>query len=185
MPPEIGIRIHSGSRGDHRNHHRAATGPLRIALVGDFRGRGSGGATTSTQQPDPGGRLGLARIDVDNFDRVLSRLAPRLRLAAGDAEDTAIDLSFACLDDFHPDGLFRRLEVARALEAARRQLLEGLAAQGGAEESDAGTLDRILGRRAGGEPPGAELPGRVDRVLRPFLRGIVAPYVVAGPSPRE
>lgn len=198
MPPEIEFRIRPGNRGDQRADSRAEAGPLRIVLMGDFSGRRLEGA--ASPEPAREKKRRLTPIDIDNFGRIMARIAPRLRLPLAGAAEAALDLSFGSLDDFHPDSLFRRLDVFRTLESAKNRLLEGpsereqAAAPGGgagtteqaaAAESDAATLQRLLGERAGGPPPAVGRPGPPYLDLGPFLRNIVAPYVVPGPRPRE
>ena len=73
--------------------------PIRIALIGDFSGRASRGAVET-------GR-GLAsrrahRVDRDNLDDVIGRIAPELHLTLGETQTT---IRFMELDDFHPDRL--------------------------------------------------------------------------------
>src|SRR5262245_39050356 len=72
--------------------------PMRILVVGDF-----GGGGQRREDPPDGARRKPAAIDVDNFDRVMARIAPRLLL--GRDQDAALE--FGTLDDFHPDALYR------------------------------------------------------------------------------
>ena len=67
--------------------------PFYILVAGDF----SGGAG---REREP------MMVDRDNFDDVLARVAPEVRLPAGESE---IAIRFRELDDFHPDSLFARL----------------------------------------------------------------------------
>ena len=72
-------------------------GDFRILVLGDFSGRGDGSPVTSGSPQ---------RIDRDDLDIHLSRIAPRLRVSIG---DVPVDLAFASMDDFHPDRLIARL----------------------------------------------------------------------------
>jgi type VI secretion system protein ImpC len=70
---------------------------FRILVVGDFGGRGDGAAPTT----DP-----PRRVDRDDIDAHIARIAPRLRVSIG-PED--VHLAFTSIDDFHPDRLASRL----------------------------------------------------------------------------
>ena len=84
--------------------------PMRILLAGAF----SGCADTA-----PSWRT--LRIDIDNFDDVMGRLAPRV--AVPGAEDGgSFELTVASLDDLHPDALFER--VLRRIHQARIDIPE-------------------------------------------------------------
>ncbi|HJY77124.1 MAG TPA: type VI secretion system contractile sheath large subunit [Burkholderiales bacterium] len=94
--------------------------PMRILVLGDFGGR----------MAEP------ARVDVDDFDRVMAQVGPRLRLPVEGGDD--ITLQFATLEDFHPDTLYRRLPLFQELRSTRL-------------EPDTQTFARLLG----GTPPAA------------------------------
>jgi type VI secretion system protein ImpC len=83
-----------------------------IALLGDFSGRANHGLRET--------RLSQRRtveVDRDNFEQVLSRVAPALQLEAG-------HLRFRELDDFQPDRLFASLELFQRLRWTRSELLD-------------------------------------------------------------
>src|SRR5438067_2871782 len=122
---------------------------MRVLLVGDFGGRASRGVQAhrnlATRKP-------LA-IDIDNFDRVMARIEPRLELEILAAKRVALE--FTSLDDFHPDTLYRRLALFERLRELRERMRNpatfGAAAaelgmRGG--ESDADTLSRLVGMQA-------------------------------------
>ena len=92
---------------------------VRIGLIGDFRGRGTGGTV------EPGAILSgrrWQRVDRDNLDQVLARLAPVLSLKIPGAEGEPIALSFGELDDFHPDRLLAHAPVFANLQSLRDRL---------------------------------------------------------------
>jgi len=70
---------------------------FRILILGDFSGRGDD-APLHSDAP--------RRIDRDDLDAHLARIAPRLRV---EIDGAAVDLAFASIDDFHPDRLATRL----------------------------------------------------------------------------
>ena len=89
--------------------------PFNIALIGNFSGSDRG----------DGQRLPIASrspmlVDRDNFDDVLSKIVPTLRLPMGASEE--LILSFRELDDFHPDRLFESVDLFRRLRELRKQL---------------------------------------------------------------
>ncbi len=92
--------------------------PFHIAIVGNFGGRsgepsaGSGALLLSDRRPH--------RVDRDDLDSVLALIAPRLTLDLGGDEPVVV--SFASLDDFHPDSLHARLPMFAALRELRQQL---------------------------------------------------------------
>jgi type VI secretion system protein ImpC len=170
--------------------------PFRLLLIGDFSGRGA-----STRDPAvPLERRPVLRVDIDNVDQVLARLAPSLQLASvkqGVSHEPPVELSFAAIEDFHPDWLLGRLELFRHLRELRSRLQDPERfAQAAAElnlplptpgagasppasgagaasapppragESDAGAIERLLGRAAAA-PQGADA----------LIRAIVAPHL--------
>src|ERR1051325_5166221 len=78
---------------------------FRLVILGDFSGRGS----ADDSGPIP--------VDVDNVDRVLARVAPAFELTAGGPT-----VSFAALDDFHPDRIFASHPAFTALRELRARL---------------------------------------------------------------
>ena len=93
--------------------------PFRIAIMGDFSGRGSRWQLPADLPPIA---LKPVLIDRDNFDQVLTRLKPELHLFIGREEDPPISIAFSELEDFHPDNLFERLAVFQKLRETRRKL---------------------------------------------------------------
>jgi type VI secretion system protein ImpC len=82
--------------------------PMRLLLLADLGG---------DRQTPPSSRKALA-LDIDTLDKVLARIAPRLSL---NIDGQALALSFASLEDFHPDALFKRLPVFGALRQMREE----------------------------------------------------------------
>ena len=135
-------------------------GVKRLLLMGDFGGE----ATTAP-------RVALAsrpthKIDIDNVDQVMRRIAPGLRLPAG-------DLAFAHLDDFHPDQLYTRPDLFEAMREARTVPAS--------EHGD--LLGGLLGKPAGSASAAA--PSRQAAPasgLDALIHNIVAPHIVRGTS---
>jgi len=165
-----------------------STDPLRILVMGDFSGRGP---------RDLAERRPLA-VDVDNFDEVFAKLAPRAVLPTGEVE-------FGELDDFHPDALYRNYEIFAELRKMRKRLLDPATfVQAAAElrqdaasierkpaspeepvpEAEDATLERLLGRPSerGVENPPVRVAGKG---LDEMIRGLVAPFIVPDRDPNQ
>ena len=97
---------------------RAAPGDaFRLAVLGDFSGRASKGVL------ETGAALAALkpiRVDVDNLDDVLTRLAPRIQIPLGD--EGVVEIPVAAVDDFHPDQLAEALPLFEQLLDLRRSL---------------------------------------------------------------
>ena len=83
--------------------------PMRVAILGDFSGRGNRPAARLAERKP-------VRVDRDNADEVLSRLGATLALPAVGT------LRVAELDDFHPDRLVRNVPAFEALRDLRNDL---------------------------------------------------------------
>ena len=143
--------------------------PMRILVMGDFGAR--------AQQREDLARRKPAAIDVDNFDRVMARIAPRLLLGRdGDAA-----LEFATLDDFHPDALYRRALFEGFREARSRA--QNPATFAAASAQDADTFARLLG----GAPaaPVQRPQGSAESRLQALIREAVAPHIVPDAPPHQ
>jgi len=146
----------------------ASKAPFRVLVIGDFSGHGARDDTAV---------LNPVRIDVDNFDEVLEHVAPRIEMPG-----SASALVFHSLEDFHPDHLFHAVPVFAdiAAYAGRTPSTARLPAAPVAAESEADTLERLLGRTA---PAPSERVGGID--LDALLRDAIAAHVVAVPDPNE
>lgn len=95
----------------------AASGIFRLAVLGDFSGR-AGSGTIETGKALA--RRKPLRVDVDNLDDTIARLAPRIVVPLGD--EGAVEIPVACMDDFHPDQLVEALPLFEQLRGLRRNL---------------------------------------------------------------
>ncbi|MFZ1828429.1 MAG: type VI secretion system contractile sheath large subunit, partial [Candidatus Competibacteraceae bacterium] len=170
---------------------RDPAAPLRLLIMADFSGRAH--RETPVPLADLASRP-LLPVDVDNLDAVMTRLAPRLRLAGAES-GAVLTVGFSQLDDFHPDALYRRLEEFQALRRSRARLLNPASfAQAVAElasssppepvqtgpaslEEDTDLLDRLLGRPST-SPPTARPANPGATALQSFLRAVVQPHIV-------
>src|SRR5512138_957705 len=100
---EVSLNIAPDDRSDDTPvEHRQ----FRILVLGDFGAHGDDA---------PMGNASPRRIDRDDIDVHVARIAPRLRVTVG---DVPVDLAFASMDDFHPDRLATRLSALGAAAAA-------------------------------------------------------------------
>ena len=93
-------------------------GRFRIALLGDFSGRGNagtvaGGAELAKRKP--------LRVDVDTLDDVIARLQLSLSLTLGEGE-APVAVPLASMDDFHPDQIVENVELFGELLTLRKNL---------------------------------------------------------------
>jgi type VI secretion system protein ImpC len=88
--------------------------PFHLLILGNWSGDGA--------RTDLSGRRPLV-VDRDNFDEMMRKLNVSLELDWKGDEQETLSLSFAEIDDFHPDNLFRQLPVFAELRDLRRQLL--------------------------------------------------------------
>lgn len=162
---------------------------FRILVVGDFGG--------TPARVDNSGLYGRAVIpvDIDNFDQVLARLAPRLALGTGMPDGGVVEVAFTALDDFHPDTLFTNLEVfgdlqrlrdrlldAGSFEAAAASLTGDTAESGPAPEGDTGTMfERLLGGRPPAAGSGSASPG--PEFATQLIERLVEPHIERGADP--
>src|SRR5262245_61336513 len=89
--------------------------PLRLAVLGDFRGRGAAADVAGLADRRP------LRVDRDNFDEVMGKFGLALDLPLGGAK-SPLTARFRELDDFHPDHLYQNLDVFRSLRDLRAEL---------------------------------------------------------------
>jgi type VI secretion system protein ImpC len=147
MPGHLDFDFRFGNAGRRRDDDE----PMCLLVLGDFSG------TPATDRPPLASRP-ILRVDVDNLDDAVRRFAPRLTVPSG-------TIAFERIDDFHPDRLYARLDLFRALRQART-----------GPPPDAGDqLGRLLGKPAPSSGARAAAPaGGIDALIR----DIVAPYIV-------
>lgn len=189
------VRLDADARAAEPDARPLAERPFTLALLGDFSGRGD-----AAPRPDLAGLRPLG-VDRDDFDAVLARLAPQLRLRPDGAAQPP-DVSFRDLDDFHPDQLFARLPLFQELRLLRRRLADPASFRQAAAEltppaeptapapaattttlSGGELLELMLGEAPPAVPPAPAAAEAAD--LRAYVRRLVAPHRVAGPEPGQ
>jgi type VI secretion system protein ImpC len=135
--------------------------PFRILILSDFSGRGS---RQVVESGDELAQRKVHRVDRDNLDEVMARLAPQVRWPT----EPPLTVGFSSLGDFHPDLLFRRLPIFQKLRDARTRL------------GDPGSADAAL-RELLGEPDAAPSP---DRPAAPAPENLLDQIVDRSPGAR-
>src|SRR5688572_26485253 len=101
MPAPSNFQFNFGRSGTPREPEE----PMRLLVLGDFSGRPAAERTPLATRP-------TLRVDLDNLDTLVARLAPRIVTAEA-------TVSIASLDELHPDALFENVELFRNLREAR------------------------------------------------------------------
>ena len=161
---------------------------FRIAIVGNFSGR----VSTGTSRPVAGRRTW--RIDRDEVDAVLSRIAPELHITL-DPSEPPLAIAVSALGDFHPDRLLQRLPIFQRLLSLRREVMAAPASPAApprrAERADAvavdlsagSLLDRIV-ESAQPETASTRQAARPDE-LSDFVARAVRSHMVAESTPEQ
>ncbi len=169
----IDARFNLGGNPDSRP--RPDTPGMRILILADWLG--------DTPADQPLGGRSLTRIDIDNFESVMNRLAPSVEVPDHGT------LYFNEIDDFHPDSLCRQspllgrlLEIYRGLgDPARadeliRELGEREPATEAAtspDEPENSDFEQLIGGRTDHRTAPARSAG-----LKGLIQDLVAPHVV-------
>jgi type VI secretion system protein ImpC len=160
--------------------------PFRLLVCGNLSG--------SRPNPVPFGKRKPILIDRDNFDEVLAKLAPSVTLP-DHANQTALTISFADLDDFEPDRLFRRLPVFEELRSLLADIADPAKFSQGAMKIRAwAKLPEEAALAPPADPAAADVLQQLieaDRAAseldewQQFLRKVAHPHLVATPDPRQ
>lgn len=177
--------------------------PTRIAILGDFgagalKGRLDTGQDLARRKP--------LKVEFDTLDAALGRVGLSLTLPIG-ADGAPVEVAVAELEGFHPDELYRNVEVFSALAALRKQLnnastfasaaarLAQMGIEGGLRS--ASSVSRSGSARGASLSRGARLDdfarltGRssiasgTEPSIEALLRNIVGPFVVASANPKK
>lgn len=197
---EVFLDVEAGARpasSPSRPRRPAVEEPFRIAILGDFSGRGSRGERRSGEELRS---IRPIRVDRDSLDAAIAAIGPRLAIPTTLPELPTLELEFRTMDDFHPDALYERVPLLQELRELRR-LAEDPDRFAG-DPHPAGGPERGAATRAA-EPAGAtqDPRGLLDRIvtehgeadaapeaasdLHAFIQRVAAPYTVAVTSPRQ
>lgn len=115
--------------------------PFVMGVMGDFSG-------DPTQPLRPLADRKFIQIDRDNFNDVMARMAPGLKLKvdnklADDGSQMAVDLKFNSIDDFDPAAIVNQVPALKALLETRNKLRDLASKADRSDELD-GLLEQIL-----------------------------------------
>ncbi len=128
--------------------------PFVVGVVGDFSG-------DPTKPLRPFGERKFIQIDRDNFDEVMRRLAPGLKLKventlAGDGSSGAVVFSFNGIEDFEPGRVLDQVPALRKLLETRNRLRDIMSKADRSEDLEV-LLEQILKNRNDFDAISAEL----------------------------
>ena len=176
--------------------------PMRIAILGDFgagalAGRLDTGAALAKRKP--------LKVEFDTLEDALARLQLKLTLPLG-PNGAPVEIEVTEIESFHPDELYRNLDIFSALASLRKRLNNTSTFAAAAAELkgwglDAGpAVSRVSANaRARGAAPSsgsslddfARLTGRPavkrdsDDSVNALLRQIVGPFIVPAAAPNK
>ncbi len=115
--------------------------PFVVGVMGDFSGD-----PTSPLKPLKDRKY--IQIDRDNFDSILARMTPGVKLKventlAGDGSEMAVDLKFNSMDDFSPEAIVEQVEPLKKLQQTRDQLRDILTKADLSEDLE-NVLEKVL-----------------------------------------
>jgi len=173
---------------------------FRIAVLGDFSARANGGRQ---ETGDELAKRKPLKVDVDDLDEVIERLNLRLRLPIA-ADGGAVDVTITCMDDFHPDQLYEKLNLFSEFASLRRRLTNSSTFAAAAQEVLPWRREDEAERRAPEriEPRGSAIPDgdlndfaqligltsvddQIHSQVDELARQLVAPYVLPAKDPAQ
>ena len=115
--------------------------PFVVGVMGDFSGN-------PTEPLKPLKDRKYVQIDRDNFNDVMARMTPGLKMKvdntlANDGSQMAVDLKFKSMDDFEPAKVVDQVEPLKKLKETRDRLRDLLSKVDRSEELE-GLLDKVL-----------------------------------------
>jgi type VI secretion system ImpB/VipA family protein len=178
----------------------AAGAPFRLAVLGDF----SAGANKGRLETgDDLARRKPLRVDVDNIDQMIERLAITVSLPMAEG---AVEFPIASMDDFHPDQIYEKVELFSAMADLRRKLTSKSSFPAAAKELAAwrdapppprppftprrprGATVPIGGKLSDfaalvGQPSASESAAEV--AVDELIKSVVRPYIVKAKDPQQ
>jgi len=173
---------------------KEAVDVFNILIIGNFSGR------------QEGSRIGsISSVDMDNFEHTINLLLPTVKLKLANSDLAEITIDIASLDDFHPDWLFRKLTIFKALRETRRRLADPKTFADAAAEfnlgdtsnrqtstdqlpiekptkttSNSDTGQSMFADLIGGKPVSDSTDKRISSSVENFIHDIVADHIKPG-----
>jgi len=162
---------------------------FNLLVIGNFSGR-----LEST-------RIGsISSVDMDNFEHTINLLLPTVKLELPNSDHSEINIDIASLDDFHPDKLFRKLGIFKALRETRRRLADPNTFAEAAAEFNLGknsnkpiatesapdtaaksdTGESMFADLIGGKSVSGSIDTRISSSVQNFIHDIVAEHIQPG-----
>ncbi len=115
--------------------------PFVMGIMGEFSGDPTKPLPSLTDRK-------FVQIDRDNFNDVMARIGPGLKLKgdntlAGDGSKRAVDLKFTSIEDFEPGRIVEQVPALRALMETRNKLRDLMSKVDRSEELE-GLLEQVL-----------------------------------------
>ena len=115
--------------------------PFVMGVMGDFSG-------DPTEPLKPLRDRKFIQIDRDNFDQVMQRMSPGLKLRVentlkGDGSTMPVELKFTSMDDFEPGRIIEQVEPLRRLMETRTKLRDLMTKADSSEQLE-NLLEQIL-----------------------------------------
>jgi type VI secretion system protein ImpB len=115
--------------------------PFVMGIMGEFSGDPTKPLPSLTERK-------FVQIDRDNFNDVMARIGPGLKLKvdntlAGDGSQMAVDLKFNSIEDFEPGRIVEQIPALRALMETRNKLRDLMSKVDRSEELE-NLLEQVL-----------------------------------------
>lgn len=180
---------------------RKESGAFRLAVMGDFSGRANRG---ELEIGDALAQRKPLTVDFDNLDDVIARLKIKLELPISSTGSTSISINE--MEDFHPDELYRKLEIFAEIARLRDKLKDTASFASAAKEVQGWLGDASLLKPMEPENSsrGTMIPNKdsiddfsqligeptvrrdtVSSTLDSILKNAVAPYIEPAADPRQ
>jgi type VI secretion system protein ImpB len=119
--------------------------PFVIGVMGDFSG-------DPTEPLKPMKDRKFISIDRDNFDQVMRRMSPGLKMRVentlkGDGSEMNVELKFQSMEDFEPGRVVEQVEPLRRLMETRNKLRDLMTKADGSEKLES-LLEQVLQNEA-------------------------------------
>lgn len=156
--------------------------PLVVGILADLSGK------PETPLPKMGERR-FVDIDRDNFNEVLSSIAPRLAVQvdntiSGDGSKLNVELKFSQFDDFDPVSIVKQVTPLRRLYDARQRLRDLLTKLDGNDDLDK-LLQEVVANTDGLKEIKASLPEEAAPAAAPAAPAAPAPAAAKAEPPAE